>query len=180
MWALVETALWFPSSGGRRSSVHGCGSVHAVVELREGVRGLHHLTGHYPQPLRREAGADRRWPSNCPGRSGLVPCQSPCESNPVPAARIAAISSYVPARHGQPRGGCRAPAYVRSKGRGQVRRYGRTRSGDVVSNSSMTSADRSDAAEGYHAGRLPQRDDRRRVSPAAFAALSNIRTQFPA
>ena len=48
MWALVETALWFPSSGGRCSSVHGCGSVHAVVELREDVRDLHHLTGHYP------------------------------------------------------------------------------------------------------------------------------------
>jgi hypothetical protein len=47
VWALVETALWFPSSGGRRSSVHGCGSVHAVVELKEGVRDLHHLTGHY-------------------------------------------------------------------------------------------------------------------------------------
>ena len=29
-------------------SVHGCGSVHAVVELREDVRDLHHLTGHYP------------------------------------------------------------------------------------------------------------------------------------
>jgi hypothetical protein len=28
-------------------SVHGCGSVHTVVELREGVRDLHHLTGHY-------------------------------------------------------------------------------------------------------------------------------------
>jgi hypothetical protein len=28
-------------------SVHGCGSVHAVVELRESVRVLHHLTGHY-------------------------------------------------------------------------------------------------------------------------------------
>jgi len=47
VWALVETALWFPSSGGRRSSVHGCGSVHAVVELRESLRDLHHLTGHY-------------------------------------------------------------------------------------------------------------------------------------
>jgi len=49
VWALVETALWFPSSGGRRSSVHGCGSVHAVIELKEGVRDLHHLTGRYPQ-----------------------------------------------------------------------------------------------------------------------------------
>ena len=48
MWALVETALWFPSSGGRRVSVHRCGSVHAVVELRKDVRDLHHLTGHYP------------------------------------------------------------------------------------------------------------------------------------
>jgi hypothetical protein len=47
VWALVETAFWFPSSGGRRSSVHGCGSVHAVVELRKDVRELHHLTGHY-------------------------------------------------------------------------------------------------------------------------------------
>jgi hypothetical protein len=28
-------------------SVHGCASVHAVVELRKGVRDLHHLTGHY-------------------------------------------------------------------------------------------------------------------------------------
>ena len=44
MWALVETALWFPSSGGRRFSVHGCGSVHAVVKLREDVRDLHHLS----------------------------------------------------------------------------------------------------------------------------------------
>jgi transposase len=47
VWALVQTALWFASSGGRRSSVHGCGSVHAVVELREDARDLHHLTGHY-------------------------------------------------------------------------------------------------------------------------------------
>lgn len=48
MWALVENLLCgFPSSGGRRFSVHGCGSVHAVVELREDVRELHHLTGHY-------------------------------------------------------------------------------------------------------------------------------------
>jgi hypothetical protein len=47
VWALVETALAFPSSGGRRSSVHGCGSVHAVVGLTEDVRELHHLTGHY-------------------------------------------------------------------------------------------------------------------------------------
>jgi hypothetical protein len=44
VWALVETALWLPSSGGRRFSDHGCGSVHAVVELREAVRDLHHLT----------------------------------------------------------------------------------------------------------------------------------------
>jgi hypothetical protein len=28
-------------------SVHGCASVHAVVELREDARDLHHLTGHY-------------------------------------------------------------------------------------------------------------------------------------
>ena len=28
-------------------SVHGGGSVHAVVELREDATGLHHLTGHY-------------------------------------------------------------------------------------------------------------------------------------
>jgi hypothetical protein len=49
VWALVENLFCgFPSSGGRRSSVHGCGSVHAVVELREGVRDLHQLTGHYP------------------------------------------------------------------------------------------------------------------------------------
>jgi hypothetical protein len=27
--------------------VHGSGSVHAVGELREDVRDLHHLTGHY-------------------------------------------------------------------------------------------------------------------------------------
>jgi predicted nucleic acid-binding protein len=53
VWALVETVLWFPSSGGRCSSVHGCGSVPAVVELRKDVRDLHHLTGHYP-----DAGAD--------------------------------------------------------------------------------------------------------------------------
>jgi hypothetical protein len=51
VWALVETAFWFPSSGGRRSSVHGCGSVHAVVELRKDVRELHHLTGHYLQEV---------------------------------------------------------------------------------------------------------------------------------
>jgi hypothetical protein len=47
MWTLVETALWFPSSGGRCSSVNGCGSVHVVVELRNDARDLHHLTGHY-------------------------------------------------------------------------------------------------------------------------------------
>ncbi len=41
-WALVETVFWFPSRGGRGSSVHGGGSVHAVVELREDVRDLHH------------------------------------------------------------------------------------------------------------------------------------------
>jgi hypothetical protein len=29
-------------------SVHSCASVHAVVELKDGVRELHHLTGHYP------------------------------------------------------------------------------------------------------------------------------------
>jgi hypothetical protein len=52
VWALVETALWFPSSGGRRLSVHGCGSVHTVVELRKDVRDLHQLTGHYPQQLK--------------------------------------------------------------------------------------------------------------------------------
>jgi hypothetical protein len=44
VWALVETALWFPRSGGRCFSVHGCGSVHAAVELREVMRDLHHLT----------------------------------------------------------------------------------------------------------------------------------------
>jgi hypothetical protein len=32
-------------------SVHGCDSVHAVVELREDVRDLHHLTGHYPMAI---------------------------------------------------------------------------------------------------------------------------------
>ena len=48
VWALVENLLFgFPSSGGRCPSVHGCVSVHAVVELREDVRDLHHLTGHY-------------------------------------------------------------------------------------------------------------------------------------
>jgi len=47
VWALVETALGFPSNGGY-SAVHGCGSVHAVVELTEDARNLHHLTGHYP------------------------------------------------------------------------------------------------------------------------------------
>jgi DNA mismatch endonuclease (patch repair protein) len=47
VWALVETVLWFLSSGGRRISVHGCVSVHAVVELRTDARNLHHLTGHY-------------------------------------------------------------------------------------------------------------------------------------
>jgi hypothetical protein len=48
VWALVENLLCgFPSSGGRRFSVHGCVSVHAVVELRADARELHHLTGHY-------------------------------------------------------------------------------------------------------------------------------------
>ena len=47
MGARENALCGFPSSGGRRSSVHGCGSVHAVVELREDVRELHHLTGHY-------------------------------------------------------------------------------------------------------------------------------------
>ena len=44
--------LWKPLCGFQAAvdgalSVHGCGSVHAVVELREDVRDLHHLTGHY-------------------------------------------------------------------------------------------------------------------------------------
>jgi hypothetical protein len=56
VWALVEHLLsGFPSSGGRRSSVHGCVSVHAVVELREDVRELHHLTGHYLGSFRKVA-----------------------------------------------------------------------------------------------------------------------------
>jgi hypothetical protein len=29
-------------------AVHGIVSVHAVVELRNDARDLHHLTGHYP------------------------------------------------------------------------------------------------------------------------------------
>ena len=47
MWALVGTAPWLPSSGGGRTFVHGCGSVHVVVELRKDVSDLHHLAGHY-------------------------------------------------------------------------------------------------------------------------------------
>jgi hypothetical protein len=48
VWALVENPRYgFPSRGGRRSFVHGGGSVHAVVELREDASELHHLTGHY-------------------------------------------------------------------------------------------------------------------------------------
>jgi len=35
----------------RALRVHGCGSVHAMVELRKDVRDLHHLTGHYRAPL---------------------------------------------------------------------------------------------------------------------------------
>ena len=43
--ACGKPALWFSKQ--RWTGSHGCGSVHAVVELREGVRDLHHLTGHY-------------------------------------------------------------------------------------------------------------------------------------
>ena len=47
-WALVVTGLWTPSSGGRRSFVHGCVSVHAMVELRKEARtNFHQLTGRY-------------------------------------------------------------------------------------------------------------------------------------
>jgi hypothetical protein len=35
-------------------SVHGCASVHAVVELREDARDLHHLTGHYHKLMRKD------------------------------------------------------------------------------------------------------------------------------
>jgi hypothetical protein len=43
VWVLVENPLCgFPSRGGRRSFVHGGGSVHAVVELREDASELHH------------------------------------------------------------------------------------------------------------------------------------------
>jgi hypothetical protein len=45
--ACGKPALWFSKQ--RWTGSHGCGSVHAVVELREGVRDLHHLTGHYPR-----------------------------------------------------------------------------------------------------------------------------------
>jgi hypothetical protein len=40
-------------SGRRRTTlfVHGCGSVHAVVELRKDATELHHLTGHYRAPM---------------------------------------------------------------------------------------------------------------------------------
>jgi hypothetical protein len=48
VWVLVETVFWFQATVDGALSVHGCGSVHAVVELREDVRDLHHLTGHYP------------------------------------------------------------------------------------------------------------------------------------
>ena len=44
--ACGKPALWFSKQ--RWTGSHGCGSVHPVVELREGVRDLHHLTGHYP------------------------------------------------------------------------------------------------------------------------------------
>ena len=45
--------LWTPLCGFQAAvdgalPVHGCGSVHAVVELREDTTELHHLTGHYP------------------------------------------------------------------------------------------------------------------------------------
>ena len=38
-------------------AVHGIGSVHAVAELREDARDLHHLTGHYLALV--EIGQDR-------------------------------------------------------------------------------------------------------------------------
>jgi hypothetical protein len=46
--ACGKPTLWFSKQ--RWTGSHGCGSVHPVVELREGVRDLHHLTGHYRRP----------------------------------------------------------------------------------------------------------------------------------
>jgi len=48
VWALVENLLCGSPSGGRCASVHGCGSIHAVVELREDMRDLHHLSDTTP------------------------------------------------------------------------------------------------------------------------------------
>ena len=58
--------MWKPLCGFQAAvdgalPVHGCGSVHAAVELREDVLELHHLTGHYPVPLVIEALEDL-WP----------------------------------------------------------------------------------------------------------------------
>jgi hypothetical protein len=102
VWALVETALWFPSSGGRRLSVHGCGSVHAVVELREDARELHHLTGHYltdsgdlsaitfsPEPVAL-AGADDV--NSSEGAAGIVP-QNPALLRACNARLLASTTS---------------------------------------------------------------------------------------
>jgi hypothetical protein len=40
----------------RALRVHGCGSVHTVVELRNDVRDLHHLTEHYLETKNRVSG----------------------------------------------------------------------------------------------------------------------------
>ena len=43
MWALVKNrSLVFQAAVAGALSVHGCGSVHAVVERREDVRDLHY------------------------------------------------------------------------------------------------------------------------------------------
>jgi hypothetical protein len=48
VWALVDNrSVVFQAAVDGALSVHGCGSIHAVVELREDARDLHHLTGHY-------------------------------------------------------------------------------------------------------------------------------------
>ena len=56
--ACGKPALWFSKQ--RWTGSHGCGSVHAVVELREGVRDLHHLTGHYHGVPYGQGGSRRR------------------------------------------------------------------------------------------------------------------------
>ena len=57
--------MWKPLSGFQAAvdgalSVHGGGSVHAVVELKDDVRAnFHHLTGHYRR-LRQDVGPSLR------------------------------------------------------------------------------------------------------------------------